>query len=144
MRVLLEREPHLQNKLFKDERRPAALSRAQSLATLHGCRYTEETEDAAFIVHASAYYEPKDPGAYNADLDAHLTELGYKRTWHPDSFEDDGDGESGPHLTGGPAFDEYEDATERVIIDEKGHAVHRELRDLEMEKFIEANMPDGR
>jgi hypothetical protein len=138
MRVLLELEPHRENKLFKDERRPAALARAQSLAAQYFCGFTEDKENAAVIVHAAAFFEPKDPGAYNAAVDAQLVEMGYKRTWHPDSFEDTGDGESGPHLTGGPAFDEYESADERIIIDESGHCAHRELRDLEMEKFIAA------
>lgn len=37
-----------------------------------------------------------------------LTLLGYSLTNHvEESWEDDGDAENGPHLTGGPAFDEW-------------------------------------
>lgn len=51
----------------------------------------------------------KDHDGYPDDLAAHVFLLGagYKWTRHPNSFEDDGDAESGPHLAGGPAYDEY-------------------------------------
>jgi hypothetical protein len=74
------------------------------------------------------------PAPFNPDAHAHLIALGYRHTQFPCTFEDDGDAESGPHLTGGPAFDEYESDDDRLIIDELGRFAHWELRDLEAEK----------
>ncbi len=72
---------------------------------------------------------------FNEDVHQCLTELGFTHTHHMEDFEDDGDGESGPHLTGGPAFDEYEDASERIIVDHHGMVVSREDRDLAFEAY---------
>jgi hypothetical protein len=157
MRVLLERMPHRENRLFPDERRPRALQRAQTLADLHGCKFTEDSENAAIIVHAAEWYAPKvgdrlkmypgnDPEggpkqwhtwtgtSWQSDEEKEM----YVRTHYPESFEDDGDAESGPHLTGGPAYDEYESADDRVIIDHNGHFAHHEKRDLEWEAHCDA------
>jgi hypothetical protein len=184
MRVLLERMPHRENRLFPDERRPRALQRAQTLADLHGCKFTEDSENAAIIVHAAEWYAPKvgdrlkmypgndpeggpkqwhtwtgtswqsdeekemiiamqgmigpPPPPFNRGTHDQLVALGYVRTHYPESFEDDGDAESGPHLTGGPAYDEYESADDRVIIDHNGHFAHHEKRDLEWEAHCDA------
>ena len=57
------------------------------------------------------WHEPLDPVA-----DAFLTSIGYVRTPHPCSFEDDGDAESGPHLTGVPEYDEYVSEEDTVYV----------------------------
>jgi hypothetical protein len=183
MRVLLEKGPHHKSKLFHDERRPEALRRAQALADLHGCTFTEDSENAAFIVHAAAWYAPKvgdrksmypdndpqngprqwhtwtgtawqsdeeramiiamngpigpPPRPFNEAVHYWLVELGYERAHFPESFEDDGGAESGPHLTGGPAYDEYTGPEEYIIIDMHGHFAHREKRDLAMEAWCD-------
>jgi hypothetical protein len=56
---------------------------------------------------------------------------------NPDSFEDDGDGESGPHLTGGPAFDRYYSESHELIIDEHGMLVHTSEIDWNWFRFLE-------
>jgi hypothetical protein len=72
---------------------------------------------------------------FNPELHTHLVELGFTYTYYPPEF-DDGDPENGPGTWGCPAFDEYEDATTRVIIDQEGH-VEVTLRDLELEAWLD-------
>jgi hypothetical protein len=55
----------------------------------------------------------------------------------PDSFEDDGDAESGPNLIGGPAYDRYTSESHSFIIDGTGSIVHSELIDWDMWRFCE-------
>lgn len=78
---------------------------------------------------------------FNPDIHAALLVEGFTLTQHEDDFEDDGDAESGPHLTGGPAWDEYQSADEMIVVDHHGAVVHREPRDLEREAY-EASMSD--
>jgi len=70
--------------------------------------------------------------------DAHgfLMELGYSHEYEPSSWHDDGDGESGPRLAGGPAFDMYTAPDHYIILDDYGRA-HYEPRDLEMEAWYD-------
>lgn len=77
----------------------------------------------------------RDP--FNADIHAALLAEGFAFTPHEADFEDDGDGESGPHLTGGPAWDEYESDDERIVVAHNGAVVHREPRDLAFEAWVE-------
>ena len=45
--------------------------------------------------------------AFTPDMATMLKEMGATCTSHPCTFEDVGDTESGPELTGGPAYDEW-------------------------------------
>jgi len=71
---------------------------------------------------------------FNQALHDHLTGLGYLHHREEDSWEDIGDGESGPCLVGGPAFDMYTGPDDYVYCDENGHTGH-EPRDLALEAF---------
>jgi hypothetical protein len=77
------------------------------------------------------------PEPYNAALHEQLLALGFERVWHDAEWEDTGDAESGPALDGHPAWDEYTSASEIICIDEAGRVVHREERDLELERWCE-------
>jgi hypothetical protein len=113
---------------------PKPMTKPQAEGTLAAMRVVERSPDQIW---------PKaviKPGPYNPEIHAHLVELGYERTWYEDSFEDDGDGESGPHLIGGPAYEEYASATDYIFFVEGGHFAHYQLRDLEMEKFVDQMM----
>ena len=81
------------------------------------------------------------PAPFNPDAHAHLIALGYERTFHACDFHDDGDGESGPHLAGGPAWDEYTSADDWLAISDEGRFEHWEPRDHEREAY-EAAMAD--
>ena len=74
---------------------------------------------------------------FNQDIHDNLVAMGYVPTLYECTFEDVGDAENGPELTGDPAFDEYKGPAEYVIVDESGHVVHREERDLVFEAWIE-------
>jgi len=54
---------------------------------------------------------------------AFLIDMGFKLTSNEESWADDGDGESGPHVTGGPAFDEYHDDDVSLYFGETGNLV---------------------
>jgi hypothetical protein len=105
-------------------------------------RPVKDDPDEHVYVKGVDSWKPQ-PGPYNEQAHAHLIELGYVRTWHEDSFEDGGDAENGPDLTGGPAFDEYKSADDYVMIDEQGHFAHYERRDPEIEEWA-AGMGAGR
>jgi hypothetical protein len=77
---------------------------------------------------------------FNAVLHEEFLKLGFEYTHYEDSFEDDGDGESGPHLIGAPAYDEYRNERVYMIVDTEGKLIHCIKRDLEMEKFIDKNV----
>lgn len=76
---------------------------------------------------------------FNPEIHASLLALGFAHLAHAATFEDYGDGESGPSLSGHPAFDEYESEAERIIVDSLGAVVMREDRDLALEAWIEAH-----
>jgi hypothetical protein len=91
------------------------------------------------MVHVTRESEmAKTPEPLNAALHECLTALGYVRTYNEPEF-DDGDPENGPGTWGCPGYDEYESATDRVFYDEMGGS-HYEVRDLELEKWIEQNV----
>ena len=68
-------------------------------------------------------------------------------TWipHECSFEDIGDGESGPMLSGGPAYDLYQNEKWEIIVEADGTipAEGVQMRDLELEAYFES-MIDAR
>lgn len=53
---------------------------------------------------------------FNPALHAFLTDAGFGYSHHEASWEDVGDAENGPELTGGPAFDEYFFNTQCVYV----------------------------
>jgi hypothetical protein len=57
---------------------------------------------------------------FNLALHHHLLSLGYEWTRNPESWEDTGGPESGPRLSGGPAYDEYESPDDFVYASEDG------------------------
>lgn len=57
-------------------------------------------------------------------------------TYHPEDFEDDGDAENGPHLTGGPAWSEYTTESHMIVIDHTGLIVHQEVINWALERWI--------
>lgn len=72
----------------------------------------------------------------NPEVHAQLIALGYRHT-HSPAEGAGGDAESGPdYRSAHDAFDTYESATDYVVIDHRGHFVHYELRDLELEAFV--------
>lgn len=71
---------------------------------------------------------------FNLALHEHLTALGYSWVQHEETWEDVGDAENGPELTGGPAFDEYTGPDEIVCASASGD-VGREARNLEAEAY---------
>ncbi len=77
---------------------------------------------------------------FNRALHEHLLALGYTWSRADESWEDHGDAEHGPELSGGPAFDRYTGPAEHVHFSEDGHA-HVEAIDLAWEKFCAAQMP---
>ena len=83
-----------------------------------------------------ANYKARKP-PFNENIHYWLFWMEYDYHHVEESFEDDGNAESGPHLSGYPAYDEYRNDEEYLIIDYFGHFVHREKRDLEFEKFLE-------
>jgi hypothetical protein len=90
------------------------------------------SKDAAVRAFRASEFYPFNAAAHEALLAA-----GYKHERVEASWEDDGDAENGPHLSGGPAYDEYKDADSRVVVQEEGKAFY-EIRDLELEAAIEA------
>ncbi len=83
--------------------------------------------------------------AYNQALHVHLLAHGYTHERVPADWEDHGDAETGPMVTGGPAYDMYIGADEMVFSGETG-VLDRVARDLEMEKHMEGmldSLPAG-
>ncbi len=82
--------------------------------------------------------------AYNQALHVHLLAHSYTHDRIPASWEDCGDAENGPMVSGGPAYDLYIGADEMVFATEDG-VLDRVARDLEFEKWLEANdsLPAG-
>lgn len=78
------------------------------------------------------------PAPFNLALHEHLTQLGFHREVRQEAcWEDTGDAESGPSLSGHPAYDQYTGPRDLFFVDEHGH-FHHEVRDLEMEAYVEA------
>lgn len=81
-----------------------------------------------------------------------MTTLSHSNTWlhrmltdqgacvhehEPDTFEDVGDAESGPELTGGPAYDRYTSESHEFIIDGTGTIVFSAPIDWDLWRFAE-------
>lgn len=62
------------------------------------------------------------PTPFNPEVHDNLLPLGFTWTQYEADWYDDGDAESGPHLAGGPGFDEYlrESDMTKVCVDEDG------------------------
>ena len=94
-------------------------------------RYGIEESTDRYGVTTYAIREP-----YNPELHDHLIDLGFNYDPMPAEF-DDGDPENGPGTWGHPPYDQYTASDEYICIDEGGHVVHRENRDLEFEVWID-------
>lgn len=77
------------------------------------------------------------PVSCNEEVRNNLTALGYEHTHHEEDFEDIGDAENGPKLSGGPAYDEYLSPEDRIIINHRGNFAQFELRDLAFEAWCD-------
>jgi len=73
---------------------------------------------------------------FNEVAHCHLMSLGYEHTRIEATWEDTGDAENGPHLDGGPTFDQYTAADHYVYIDENG-CTGTEPRNAAMEADLE-------
>lgn len=71
--------------------------------------------------------------AFNLAFHDFMLSLGAEHERIEEHWEDVGDAENGPELSGHPAFDVYRDADTVYVVDENGRADH-EPRDLEMEQ----------
>jgi hypothetical protein len=72
---------------------------------------------------------------YNLALHEHLLSLGFKYEGRVEAhWEDDGDPENGPHLSGWPAHDQYTGPNDLFFVDENGRMHH----ELELEAYCEA------
>lgn len=78
----------------------------------------------------------------NPSVHHQLLALGYAHTHHAPEVEDRGGPESGPMISFFPAFDEYETADHRIIVDHEGHVVDAADRDLEWEAYCEERAKD--
>ncbi len=81
--------------------------------------------------------------AYNQALHIHLLAHGYEHERVEASWEDHGDAETGPMVSGGPAYDMYLGPDEVVFATEDG-LLDRISCDVAFEKALEAFMNDGR
>jgi hypothetical protein len=72
----------------------------------------------------------------NQAIHDHLIALGYRHVFQPADWEVGGDAESGPMIHGHPEWHEYCDDDEYIMVNEDGQVVHREERDLELEKWL--------
>ena len=64
------------------------------------------------------------PEPFNAGAHQSLLEQGFIFAYHEESWEDTGDAENGPQLTGGPAYNEYISKDNfQIIIDHNGLVV---------------------
>lgn len=73
---------------------------------------------------------------YNEDAHKQLVALGYEYERVEAEF-DDGTPEDGPGTWGHPPYDQYTSDVDYIIIDESGHFVHHEMRDLKLEEFLD-------
>ena len=80
------------------------------------------------ILAAHKGRQPNNPAAHE-----YLLSLGYSHTYHEADFEDTGNGESGPMVTGWSGYDEYTGPDEYIFISDQGNTDYG-LRDLEAEK----------
>jgi hypothetical protein len=93
------------------ERRQAVLvlrSTFDAAAALFAEQRKDDCPDNGFFGPYRTTFIPNPVEPHHALLHETLVEAGYSYTREPCTFEDDGDAESGPHLTGGPEFDQYE------------------------------------
>jgi hypothetical protein len=74
--------------------------------------------------------------AFNPDVDFHLRKLWYTYDRYPSDLEDVGDGETGPMLTGWPAFDIYSSPEDTIYIDDSGKFMGIELAQGEPEDLM--------
>jgi len=58
--------------------------------------------------------------AFNPGIHEHLLAQGYEHHQYPADWEDVGNGESGPMLSGGPAWDYYGNGKDFLAVSEKG------------------------
>jgi hypothetical protein len=58
-KVILERAPHRENKVFEDATAGRALQRVLSLCALHGCNSTVSADGETTYVHAADWYAPR-------------------------------------------------------------------------------------
>lgn len=79
--------------------------------------------DNGFFGPYQCTFLPKPVQPFHAGVHEALLDAGYAYTRRPCTFEDDGDAESGPHLTGGPEHDQYE-APEQVAEQVMGTTLH--------------------
>lgn len=89
---------------------------------------------SCFIDSTRCFMKPKT--ILNHAAHEALTIAGYDYTHFDCTFEDIGDPENGPELTGHPSFDLYADADSYVYISEGGDTAY-EIRDLEFEAHCE-------
>jgi hypothetical protein len=75
---------------------------------------------------------------YNLAAHHHLRAMGYKHTHYNSDFEDIGDAENGPCLTGSYGFDEYAKEDHYIVIDEEGRAFY-ETEIMEFPDFLFSN-----
>ena len=66
--------------------------------------------------------------AFNTAAHAALIAAGYVHERHDADWQDTGDAENGPELSGGPAFDLYTDADSVVMISESGETAFESAR----------------
>lgn len=76
---------------------------------------------------------------YNQALHEHLLAHGYEHQRVEADWEDHGDGETGPMVSGGPAYDLYLGSDEMVFATEEG-VLDRVARDLDFEKWLEGQV----
>ncbi len=73
----------------------------------------------------------------NQDIHATLYQFGYVLSQHPEYIEEVGNCETGPMVNWCPAYDEYTTHDSRIIIDQYGHVVIFEDRDLAVEAYCD-------
>ena len=59
----------------------------------------------------------KTPVRFDENMRLGLLACGYVVTHHEAHWEDDGDAENGPHLSGCPAYDEWREGGKYVIVE---------------------------
>ena len=74
---------------------------------------------------------------FNIEIHDHLLALGFAWTPHEAEVQDHGNGETGPMVHWCPPWDEYVADDWRVIIDQNGHVVVSEARDLAFEAWCD-------
>ena len=73
--------------------------------------------------------------AFNPGIHEHLLAQGYEYHHNPADWQDVGDCENGPELSGGPAWDCYSNGKDYLAVDEEGevHGPYQENPDPEDE-----------